>query len=75
MSEILIGRNPVTEAIQSERSINKVLVAKGSKEGSIKKIIKMAEEKKLVVQFVDRKNRSTCRRWQSSRGTGIRCTL
>ncbi len=55
MSEILIGRNPVTEAIQSERSINKVLVAKGSKEGSIKKIIKMAEEKKLVVQFVDRK--------------------
>lgn len=54
MSDIIIGRNPVTEAIQSERSINKILIAKGSKEGSIKVIMKMAEEKKLVVQLVER---------------------
>lgn len=54
MSDLLIGRNPVTEALQSDRSINKMLIAKGAKEGSIKKIIRMAEERKLVIQYVDR---------------------
>lgn len=48
------GRNPVIEAIKSGREIEKILVAKGSNVGSIRKIIAMAKEKKIVVQYVDK---------------------
>ncbi|WFD10370.1 23S rRNA (guanosine(2251)-2'-O)-methyltransferase RlmB [Tepidibacter hydrothermalis] len=49
------GRNPVIEALKSERNIEKVMIAKGTTEGSIKKIIGMAKDKGVVVQYVDRK--------------------
>lgn len=48
------GRNPVLEAIQSGRTINKLMVADGQKEGSIKKIIAKAKEKGIVISYVDR---------------------
>jgi len=48
------GRNPVLEAIQSGRAINKLMVANGQKEGSIKKIIAKAKEKGIVISYVDR---------------------
>jgi len=48
------GRNPVLEAIQSGRAINKLMVANGQKEGSIKKIIAKAKEKGIVILYVDR---------------------
>ncbi|HEX9058727.1 MAG TPA: 23S rRNA (guanosine(2251)-2'-O)-methyltransferase RlmB [Clostridia bacterium] len=53
--ERLEGRNPVIEALKSGRAINKVLIAKGEKEGSIIKIAAIAKEKGVVVQEVDRK--------------------
>ena len=37
MSEKIIGRNAVTEALNSDREIEKIILAKGA-EGSIKKI-------------------------------------
>jgi len=48
------GRNPVLEAIQSGRAINKLMVANGQKEGSIKKIIAKAKDKGIVISYVDR---------------------
>jgi len=48
------GRNPVFEALRAGRTINKILVAKGEKEGSIKQIIALARERGIVVQEVDR---------------------
>jgi len=48
------GRNPVLEALKSGRTINKILIAKGEREGSIKQIIALAREKGIVVQEVDR---------------------
>ncbi|SET73192.1 23S rRNA (guanosine2251-2'-O)-methyltransferase [Natronincola peptidivorans] len=48
------GRNPVMEALKSEREIDKILVAKGAKEGSINKITGMAKDKGIVVQHVER---------------------
>ncbi|MBI9014433.1 MAG: 23S rRNA (guanosine(2251)-2'-O)-methyltransferase RlmB [Clostridiales bacterium] len=51
---IIEGRNPVLEAIQSGRDINKLMVADGQKEGSIKKIIAKAKEKGIVISYVDR---------------------
>ena len=48
------GRNPVIEAIKNDREIDKIMIANGAKEGSIKKIIAMAKEKNIVIQYVDR---------------------
>ncbi|NLL06714.1 MAG: 23S rRNA (guanosine(2251)-2'-O)-methyltransferase RlmB [Clostridiaceae bacterium] len=50
----LEGRNSVLEAIKSNRTINKILVSKGDKEGSIKQIIALAREKGIIVQETDR---------------------
>lgn len=50
----LEGRNSVLEAIRSDRTINKILVSKGDKEGSIKQIIALAREKGIIVQETDR---------------------
>ena len=53
-ANIIEGRNPVLEALRSGRTINKILVNRGQKEGSIKQIIAMARDMKLVVQEVDK---------------------
>jgi len=50
----LEGRNPVLEALRSGRSINRILVSKGEKEGSIKHIIALAKQKHIVIQEIDR---------------------
>ncbi|MGI6667884.1 MAG: 23S rRNA (guanosine(2251)-2'-O)-methyltransferase RlmB [Acetivibrionales bacterium] len=50
----LEGRNPVLEALKSGRSINKLLVAKGEREGSIRQIIALARHKHIPIQEVDR---------------------
>lgn len=52
-SNLIIGRNPVMEALKSGREIDKLLVTKDG-EGSIKKIIGMAKDKNLFYQFVDK---------------------
>ncbi len=52
--EIIEGRNPVIEALKAEREIEKLLISKGNKEGSIKKIIAMAKDMGVPVQYVDK---------------------
>lgn len=51
---IIEGRNPVLEALDSGRDINKLMVVNGNKEGSIKKIIAKAKDKGIVISYVDR---------------------
>ncbi len=53
MSDLLIGRNPVMEALKSGRVIEKLLMQNGA-EGSAKKIEALARERKISIQFVDR---------------------
>ena len=48
------GRNPVIEVLKSDRQIDKIMIANGAKEGSIKKIIGMAKDKNIVVQYVNK---------------------
>ena len=48
------GRNPVLEALRSRRTIEKILVAKGERTGSIHEILKKARENKIVIQEVER---------------------
>jgi 23S rRNA (guanosine2251-2'-O)-methyltransferase len=52
---IIEGRNSVMEALKAERTVEKIYVAKGDLEGSIKKVIGMAKDKGIVVSEVDRK--------------------
>lgn len=51
---IVIGRNPVLELIKSGRTIEKIYIAHGEHEGSIKKIIAMAREAGLVIVEADK---------------------
>jgi 23S rRNA (guanosine2251-2'-O)-methyltransferase len=54
--DMLEGRNPVLEALKAGRTINKILIAKGDREGSIKQIAAMAKEMGITIQEVDRRN-------------------
>ena len=49
-NNLLLGRNAVTEAVRSGREIDKILVGKGT-EGSINKIVGMAKDKKIPVNY------------------------
>ena len=48
------GRNPVMEALRSGRPIDKILVQKGEKHGSLIKILALAKEKRIAVSYVDK---------------------
>ncbi|WP_102265213.1 23S rRNA (guanosine(2251)-2'-O)-methyltransferase RlmB [Mesobacillus jeotgali] len=51
----MIGKNPVIEALKSERDINKILIAEGSQSGQMQQVIGMAKEANVIVQFVPKK--------------------
>ncbi|MDR1003175.1 MAG: 23S rRNA (guanosine(2251)-2'-O)-methyltransferase RlmB [Oscillospiraceae bacterium] len=51
-NDVIIGRNPVLEALRGEREIDTVFVAKGDRTGVIKKIAAMAAEKGIPVKDV-----------------------
>ena len=52
-SNIIIGRNPVMEALKSGRDIEKILVGQGA-EGSINKIIGVAKDRKIPIYQSDK---------------------
>ena len=54
MDNIVIGRNPVLEAIKAGRTIEKILIKKGRYEGAIVPIVKKAKESRIIIQEVDR---------------------
>ena len=51
---LLIGRNAVREAIRAGRSIDRLLVTK-EMDGSLREIVGLAKDRKLVIREVDRK--------------------
>ena len=48
------GRNPVMEALRSGREIDKILIAKGTRGGSLIKILGKAKDKGIPIQYVER---------------------
>lgn len=50
----LEGRNAILEVLRSGRDIEKIMVARGNVEGTIKRIVAMAAEKGVVIQEVSR---------------------
>lgn len=53
MSEFIIGRNAVLEALKSNREIEKITIAKGA-EGSVKQIAAKAKDKKIPLYYQDK---------------------
>ena len=51
---LLVGRNPIREALKAGKSIEKMLVAQGELSGSARELVAKAREAGIVVQFVDR---------------------
>ena len=53
-SDIISGRNPVSEAVRSNRAIDKILVARGEKSGAVVGILAKAKQKQIPIKEVDR---------------------
>lgn len=51
---LLVGRNPIREALKSGAPLEKLLVAEGDLSGAARDIVRMAREAGVVVQFVER---------------------
>lgn len=54
-SNLIIGRNAVSEALRSGRNIDTLLVVRGERNGSVGRIISECKEKGVVIKEVDRK--------------------
>jgi len=48
------GRNSVIELLESGKDINKILISKGEKHGSINKIISLAKQRKVIISEIDK---------------------
>lgn len=53
--EFIVGKNPIIEALKSERSINKIWIAEGSQKGQMAKVIQLAKERGVLIQHAPRK--------------------
>ena len=62
------GRNPVIEALKSQRDIEKIIIAKGATEGSINKIIGMAKDRGIFIQYVERQKLNSMSETDSHQG-------
>lgn len=54
MDDLIFGRNAVTELLKSGRSVNKLFIAEGSRDGSIQQIFALAKTAGIVVEFAKR---------------------
>lgn len=54
MDNLIFGRNAVVELLKSGHSVNKILIAQGSRDGSIQKIFALAKTAGVVVEFTSR---------------------
>ncbi|KQL52104.1 RNA methyltransferase TrmH [Heyndrickxia shackletonii] len=50
--DYISGKNPVIEALKSDREINKIWIAEGSQKGQMQQIIQLAKEARVLVQYV-----------------------
>jgi 23S rRNA (guanosine2251-2'-O)-methyltransferase len=53
--EWIVGKNPVIEALRSGRSINKVYMLENIKQQTVKPIIQLCKEQRIIIQYVPKK--------------------
>ena len=66
--DLIEGRNPCLEAIKAGRTINKIMIAKGSEQGSINKIVAMAKKSRIVVQEVEKEKLDSMSKIKNNQG-------
>ncbi|ADL67982.1 RNA methyltransferase, TrmH family, group 3 [Thermoanaerobacterium thermosaccharolyticum DSM 571] len=71
---IIYGRNPVLEAINSGREIEKIYVSKNAK-GNISKIIKAARDKNIIVSTTDNGTLDKLSNYGNHQGIAALCSL
>ena len=69
----LEGRNPVMEAINSGKTIDKIIVKKGEIEGTLRVIVAKAIERGIVVQEVDKNKMAELTRSNNCQGVIALC--
>lgn len=74
-NDIIVGRNPVMEAIRSGRSIESILVAKGERSGSVVAIIAKAKQKNIPVKDVDSKKLDFLAKGVNHQGIVAQCAV
>ena len=62
------GRNSVLELLESGRDINKILVAKGEKHGSIHKIIAIAKQRKILLTEIEKSKLNQIAQTENNQG-------
>ncbi|GIN87787.1 23S rRNA (guanosine(2251)-2'-O)-methyltransferase RlmB [Heyndrickxia sporothermodurans] len=50
--EYIAGKNPVIEALKSNREINKIWISEGSGKGQMQQVIQLAKQSKVLIQYV-----------------------
>lgn len=73
--ELLIGRNPVAEALSAGRSIIKVMIAKGSPSGAAVEITAKAKKAGVPVQEVERKKLDFMTGGAAHQGVAALCAM
>ena len=73
--ELLIGRNPITEALASGRPIIKVMVAKGQSTGPAVEIAAKAKKAGIPVQQVERKKLDYMTSGAAHQGVAALCAM
>lgn len=53
--EIIAGKNPVLEALRSDRDMNKIWIAEGVQKKGLTELLQLAKEKGVLVQYVPKK--------------------
>lgn len=69
----LEGRNPVMEAINHGKPIDKIIVKKGAIEGTLKVIVAKARERGIIVQEVDKEKMALLSRSNNNQGVIALC--
>ena len=69
----LEGRNPVLEALNHDKPIDKIIVKKGGIEGTLKVIVAKAREKGIIVQEVDKEKMALISKSNNNQGVVALC--
>ena len=62
------GRNSVLELLETDRDVNKILIQKGEKHGSINKIISIAKERRIVLVEVEKQKLNAISKTENHQG-------
>ena len=57
--EKIIGINPVTEVLKSDKNIEKIEVYKGIKKDTIKEILNLASKRNIKIFYTDRRTENS----------------